>query len=112
MAVFHDDHRILEGMDGDIEVCAEVLGAKPANYPMIREIPTGLYASVIHKGSYRALITDTYPALYNWLKDHNYPVLGPSMEMYLATFPIAQSPENSITEVQIPVYLGSLMFLY
>ena len=81
MAIFHDDHRSLD-MGGDIELCTEVLEVKPADYSFIREIPAGLYASVIHKGCNHTLITDTYPALYNWLKKLNYKVLGPSMEMY------------------------------
>lgn len=103
MAVFHDDYRTFNPADADVEVCMEILEAKPEHCAFIREIPAGLYVSGIYKKDYRLLITDSYPILDNWIAEQNYQVIGPAIQLYLMSSPLAQSTKDFITEVQIPV---------
>lgn len=103
MAVFHDNDRNFDPLDADIEIGIEVLSPKPLNYPFIKEIPSGLYASVIHQGRFETLMTEIYPVLHNWIKEHHYQAAGPAIQVYLWPNRFGQHPENLITEVQIPV---------
>ena len=106
MAVYHDDYLDFNPADADIEVAIEVLPQKPVNYSIIKEIPAGLYASVIHKGRFETLMTEVYPVLYSWIKEHNYQAAGMAIQLYLWYAPMGQIPENLITEVQIPVKIS------
>lgn len=103
MAVLHNNDQSLNQEDADIEVCIEVLSPKPFNYPFIKEIPAGLYASVFHQGSFESLITEIYPELQNWIKGHHYQATGPAVQVYLWAAGMGQFPEKLVTEVQIPV---------
>jgi DNA-binding transcriptional MerR regulator/effector-binding domain-containing protein len=103
MAVFYDDYRTFNPANADIEVCMEILDAKPDNYSFIKEIPAGLYISVIYNKDYRSVISDDYPVLYNWIAKHNYQVIGSAIQLYRVSVPLAQSPSSFITEVQVPV---------
>lgn len=106
MAVLHDGDQILNPVDADIEVGIEVLSPKPFNYPFIKEIPAGLYASVIHQGTFETLITEIYPVLRNWIKEHHYQATGPAIQVYLWAAEMGQLPEKLVTEVQIPVKIS------
>lgn len=103
MAILHEDYRDFDHADADIEICWEVLAEKPFKSPFIREIPAGLYASVLHEGDYNTMLTETYPVLYNWIKEHNFQVTGPSIQIFHVSVQNAQSPDRFITEVQVSV---------
>lgn len=103
MSIFHDDYTAVDFMNADIELCWEVLTEKPLEYSFIREIPVGLYVSVIHKGDYNSLLTEIYPILFDWIKENGYQVTGPAVWVYHVSVQNAQSPEQYITEVQVPV---------
>lgn len=102
MAVFHDDLRFFNPEDADIEVCWEV-STDPGPHSFVREIPDGLYASVIHRGKPETLMPEVYPGLYSWIKENNYQVTGPLIQVYLWYAPMGQIPENVIYEIQVPV---------
>ncbi len=103
MSVLHDDRRTFTGEDTDFEVCWEVLAENPFQYPFIREIPGGLYASVLHEGDNITLPTKTYPAIYNWIKEHDYRDVGPVLHTYLVSVYNTQAPDQFVTEVQVPI---------
>ena len=102
MTVFHDNYRVFDYNDADIEFCWEVFADKPYNYSFIREIPPGLYASIIHEGDYFTLLTETHHFLYEWIKQHKYQVIGPAINFHLSV-PEGRLPKKIIVEVQVPV---------
>lgn len=102
MAVLHDGEQISSDLDADIEAGIEVL-PPPCNYPFVKEIPGGFYASVVHQGSLETVMNETVPALRNWIKEHHYQATGPAIQAYLWVDGMGQLPEKLVTEVQIPV---------
>lgn len=106
MAVLHDSDQILNPLDTEIEVGIEILPPKSFNYPFIKEIPGGLYASVIHQGSLETVMNKIVPALHSWIKEHHYQVTGLAIQVYLWVDGMGQFPEKLVTEVQIPVKIN------
>jgi effector-binding domain-containing protein len=102
MTVFHDNYRVFDGKEGDIEVCFGVFADKSYDYSFIREIPSGLYASIIHEGDNFILFNETYPRLYEWIKQHQYEPVGPAINAYLDV-PDGRAPKKVTIEIQVPV---------
>lgn len=102
MTVFHDNYRVFDYKDADIEFCCEVFADKSYNYSFLREIPSELYASIIHEGDYYTLLTETHPQLYEWIKQHKYEPIGPAINVYLSA-PEGRVPKKVMIEVQVPV---------
>ncbi len=102
MTIFHDNYRVFDHKEGEIEVCGEVFPDKSYKYPFIREIPSGLYASIIHKGGNSILFSETYPRLYEWIKQHRYEPVGPAINAYLDV-PDGRVPKKLTIEIQVPI---------
>ena len=86
------------------DCCVELShAAPPENDIAIRELPGGIYASALHRGSFAGLA-----ATYTWLAREFIPREGrtmrhaPAIEMYLAQ-PDQTRPAEQLTEVMIPV---------
>lgn len=67
----------------------------------VREIPARTLAVIVHKGPYEAM-APTYARLLAWVAAQGYEIAGPPEEAYL-TDPGATAPEDTLTEVAIPV---------
>ncbi len=102
MTVLYDNYQVIDHKDVEIEFCWEVFADKSYNCSFIREIPSGLYASIIHEGDYFALLTEAYPRLYEWIKQHKYEPIGPAFNVHLSV-PEGRRPKKGIVEVQVPI---------
>lgn len=102
MTIFHDNDQLFDKDAADTEFCWEFIADKSYNYSFIREIPSGLYASVIHEGAFPALLNETQPRLFEWIKQHKYKPIGPAIHKYLSV-PESRQPKKGIFEVQVPI---------
>ena len=102
MTIFHDKYQVFDYKDADTEFCWEVFADKSYNYSFIREMPSGLYASIIHEADYFSLLTETQPRLYEWIKKHKYEPIGPAIHTYLSV-PEGRVPNKAMIEIQVPV---------
>jgi effector-binding domain-containing protein len=59
-------------------------------------------ACIVHKGSYET-IYKSYGIIMKWIEDNGYKVTGPNRELYLEGEWSVSTPEEYITEIQIPV---------
>lgn len=89
--------------DVDVEVAIPVqtddkqlAGFEVKELPGIEEA-----ACLIHRGSFETLHL-AYSALMKWVAENDYEIAGPDREVYL-TKPDECSPEDYITELQLPV---------
>ena len=64
--------------------------------------PAGYYAHRYHQGPYETMGAD-YRLLLEQLRDHGWQVAGPSYEYCVLDSLAAASPEEYLTEIQIPV---------
>jgi effector-binding domain-containing protein len=88
------------------ELWAPVYGEPPESGPDamglgVKQVPSKLVASTIHKGPYEA-IESTYNELMKWIDDEGYDMAGPPEEIYYSD-PVDTPPEEYLTEVQFPV---------
>jgi effector-binding domain-containing protein len=67
-----------------------------------REIPGATMVSTIHKGCYENLHM-AYSTLMKWIEENGYAVCGPNREIYLEGDWSVKSPDDFITEIQVPV---------
>ncbi|MBC2578817.1 MerR family transcriptional regulator [Clostridium sp. DJ247] len=90
--------------DVDIEVCEHIIGNAPETDRIkVKELEAVKeMACVIHKGSYENL-TNAYTVLQKWIEDNNYKIAGANRELYLEGEWSKHSPDEYITEIQIPV---------
>lgn len=90
--------------DIDIEVAEHFTGNLSGNDRIkIKNLdPVKQMACTIHQGSYEKLSL-AYSALMKWIEDNGYEILGPNRELYLEGEWSQKSPEQYITEIQIPV---------
>ncbi len=85
----------------EIEICAPL--PRPVDPPpewRLVELPAGLFASVVHEGSY-ATLGETYESLGAWIPAHEYVVAGPPREVWLSG--PSTPPEQTRTVVEFPV---------
>jgi len=102
MTINHDSYRVFDHKRGEIEVCCEVFPDKSDDCSFIREIPSGLYASIIHEGDIFVLFSETYPRLYEWIKKHQYEPIGPAINAYLDV-PDGRVTKKLTIEIQVPI---------
>lgn len=87
----------------DLEVVEMVSSPVPdTDRIKYRDIEGAAMASVIHKGSYEAL-NEAYSALLKWIDGNGYVPCGPNREIYLEGEWSVKSPDDYVTEIQIPV---------
>ena len=66
----------------------------------IRNLPETKVASIIHKGLYRKA-GSSYEQLDEWIKNNGLKVCGPSEEVYISVFGVAN--EEQLMEIRVPV---------
>jgi effector-binding domain-containing protein len=87
----------------DIEIVELVSNPVPdTDRIKYREIEGATMASTIHKGSYETL-SNAYNAMLKWIEENGYAPCGPNREIYLEGEWSVKSPDDYITEIQIPV---------
>ena len=57
---------------------------------------------IVHKGPF-STISGTFEALYDWIRQNGYKMCGPLREIYHKGEWITDSPEDYITELQVPI---------
>lgn len=67
----------------------------------VKVIPARTVAMAVHKGPYDS-IDETYEALWTWVAEHGYEVIGPPEEAYL-TDPAEAPPEEYLTQISFPI---------
>jgi len=67
-------------------------------------LPGGKFAKILHKGPYENS-QETYKALFSWIKENGYRIVGPTREVYLND-PKDTSPPELLTEIYAPVEEG------
>jgi len=93
----HDD-----GLYIDVETAIPLPTALAGNEQItIQTLPGGLMAYTIHIG-YDLFLGQAYAALYRWMKDSGYRVVGPPRQVRLLHGK-HMDPNQYITEVQFPV---------
>jgi AraC family transcriptional regulator len=104
LGMAHDNPGVTPADKLRFDCCVELThAARPANDIAIRELPGGMYATALHRGSF-----DGLAATYAWLAREFVPREGrtirkaPALEMYL-TQPDRTPPADQLTEVMIPV---------
>ena len=94
-----------QGDDGlyiDVEAAIPLPTALQGNEQItIRTLPGGLVASTIHTG-YDLALGQAHVALYRWMKDNGYQVIGPPRQVRLRHGD-HMDPTQYVTEVQFPV---------
>ena len=102
MGVYYDDFEVIKDIN-DFELCRRVDDtAENEKYDFIRIMPGGLYASIIHKGSYAALI-NSYLKLKNWIKENNYTIIGPLYAIYIMPEAMVEAKENAETQLILKI---------
>ena len=66
----------------------------------VKSVEAATVASTIHTGPYEA-IGAVYEALMAWIPEHGYEIVGAPRELYFS--PPETPPEETVTEVQIPI---------
>jgi effector-binding domain-containing protein len=90
------------GLYIDMETAIPLPTALPGNEQInIRTLPGGLVASTIHTG-YDLALGQAYVALYRWIKDNGYQVIGPARQVRLRHGEYVE-PTQYVTEVQFPI---------
>jgi effector-binding domain-containing protein len=85
----------------DVEICAPVDRATdpPAGW-QVRELPAGLFATLLHVGPYDTLGT-AYEEITEWIGSHGLAVAGPPREVYLSG--PDTPPDRVKTIIELPV---------
>ena len=66
----------------------------------VKNLPQTKVASIVHKGPYRKA-GSSYGCLEEWIKQEGLKVCGPSEEVYISVFGVAN--EEQVMEIRIPV---------
>ncbi|KUG02492.1 transcriptional regulator, merr family [hydrocarbon metagenome] len=102
LAIYYDGE--YKEKDVDVEVVMPVLTEdKQVAGFMVRELP-GIEqaACLIHRGSFENLHF-AYSALMKWVDDNGYQIAGPDREVYLVDPDECNSPDEYVTELQLPI---------
>lgn len=80
-------------------------GDDPGGLPreFIHELPEGLYAIYIFKGSYEELRTTGYARLQAWLEEKNYEAAGSFIEIYFINQNMTEFEDDYVTQIEIPI---------
>ncbi len=102
IAIYYDGE--YKERDVDVEIAVPVLteNEQVAGF-MVKELP-GIEqaACLIHHGSFENLHY-AYSALMKWVDDHGYQIAGPDREIYLVNPDECASPDDYVTELQLPI---------
>lgn len=79
-----------------------LLVPKPFKSPNVFELPESLYAAVIHIGDYTGLPAE-YKRVGSFIGKKGYQINGHAVELSLVNIVHTNSPEDFVTEIQIPV---------
>jgi len=63
---------------------------------VIKKVPPQKVASVRD-------VVPTYHAMFKWIEDNGYKIIGPDREIYMTSPEEVKSPHDNITEVQFPI---------
>jgi len=103
LLILHSRHEISEeGMSIDVEVAIPLPAALEGNGQVcVHTLPGALMACTVHSGD-DFLLGRAYLALYQWIKDTGYQVIGPPRYVHLQRAePIGAG--QAVTEIQFPV---------
>ncbi len=102
ISIGHDEE--YKESEVDMEAAVEIEeGAGPAGTELAtRTLPAEMVAATIHRGAYNEL-SAAYTALMAWIRANGYQACGPNREIYLQGPGEGRVPEDTITEIQIPV---------
>ena len=85
----------------DVELCVPLTGpADIAAEWTLRELPAGLFATLVHVGPYDRL-GETYGRLTEWVGAHDLVVAGPPREVYLSGPEVPQEATRTIVEFPV-----------
>ncbi len=102
MAIFHDDYINFDSHNADIETCGPIYTPEDSQFPFIRKIESGLYASIVAKGEHENS-KEAYLKLREYLKENNYTISGPTIKIYILNAKLINSTQSFTSEIQIPV---------
>lgn len=89
------------GLPFEIEICAPLPGpVDPPEGWRLLDLPAGLFASVVHVGSYET-VGAAYDELGAWITEHGYAIHGAPREVYLSE--PGTPPAETRTVVEFPV---------
>jgi effector-binding domain-containing protein len=102
IAVYHDMEYMEK--DVDIEVAVPIANSIPTTDRIkVAELSAIEQAAcLLHRGPYET-IGESYKALMAWAETNGYQIAGPDREIYLQGPEPSRSPEEFITELQLPV---------
>lgn len=87
------------------EYCQAVVSAgKPVEDIVFKTIPATTVASILHKGPYEKLNV-AYAYILKWVEDNGYVCIETPRESYIDGIWNKESPEDWLTEIQVPVRL-------
>jgi effector-binding domain-containing protein len=91
-----------DGLYIDMETAISLPAPLPGNEQIaIRTLSGGLMACTVHTGA-DLFLGQAYAALYRWIKDNGYQIIGPARQVRLRQGEHVE-PIQYITEVQFPV---------
>ncbi len=101
ITLYHDGE--YKEVDADLEVAVPVTGRLPDQIPgiVVRTLPGGRFASVIHKGPYQD-VHESWGSLYEWTANQGLEPKAPCRDHYLND-PNEVPEEELLTELLIPV---------
>jgi effector-binding domain-containing protein/DNA-binding transcriptional MerR regulator len=102
IVIYHDAG--FKGSDVDAEIAEHIVGNAPETDRIkVKNLdPVKEMACVVHKGAYEYL-SEAYGVIQKWIEENGYKVIGANRELYLEGEWSTNSPEEYITEIQIPV---------
>jgi effector-binding domain-containing protein len=98
LVLYHDNE--YREQDPDVELAVPI--THPIEGASCRELSAVTVAATIYPGRYEG-ITAGYTALIHWLEASPYTFAGPIREVYLRGYGQVDSPNDFLTEIQIPL---------
>jgi len=87
-------------------LAGEIAEAEPDDSGVgVKAVPPMSVVSAIHTGPYET-VGPTYEEMRAWITGHGYQIAGPPKEIYYSD-PARVSPEEYVTEIQMPVVSAS-----
>ena len=98
------DEILFELGEREIDFASCMLINKPLEeeLPFTRHIDGGLYATIIHRGSFLSSV-DYYHHLVDWIEKNNYSIAGPTVKIYHLGIHHTKSPKDILSELQIKI---------
>jgi DNA-binding transcriptional MerR regulator len=93
-------------VDANFEPCVPLRKKVEADGIAVRELPSGRYVTLLHRGPYEEL-GRSYARALKYAKDHGYDVQAPTREVYLKGpgMLFRGNPKKYVTEIQLPILL-------